>query len=66
MLHSCGNVYAVISDLVDIGLDILHPIQPEAMDILHLKEEFGKDITLQGGSQNSGFTALWNRARNQK
>ena len=49
MLHSCGNVFAVIGDLVDIGLDILHPIQPEAMNIFSLKQEFGGDITLQGG-----------------
>ena len=28
--------------MIDIGLDILHPIQPEAMDILQLKREFGR------------------------
>ena len=49
MLHSCGNVYEIIGDLIDIGLDILHPIQPEAMNIFKLKKEFGKDITFQGG-----------------
>lgn len=47
--HSCGNVYPIIPDLIDIGLDILHPIQPEAMDIYSLKREFGKDLTLNGG-----------------
>jgi hypothetical protein len=31
------------------GLDILHPIQPEAMDILFLKKEFGKDLCFCGG-----------------
>lgn len=49
MLHSCGNIYKIVGDLIDIGLDILHPIQPEAMDIFKLKKEFGKDITFQGG-----------------
>ncbi|MDK1032080.1 MAG: uroporphyrinogen decarboxylase family protein [Planctomycetia bacterium] len=47
--HSCGNVYPIIGDLIDIGLDILHPVQPEAMDIYKLKREFGKDLTLNGG-----------------
>lgn len=47
--HSCGNVYPVIGDMIDIGLDILHPIQPEAMDIFKLKQEFGNDLTLCGG-----------------
>ena len=47
--HSCGYIYPIIGDLIDIGLDILHPIQPEAMDIYELKREFGKDLTLNGG-----------------
>ena len=35
--------------MIDIGLDILHPIQPEAMDILFLKKEYGKELTFCGG-----------------
>ena len=49
MLHTCGHVTPVIPDLIELGLDILHPIQPEAMDILCLKREFGRDITFCGG-----------------
>ena len=49
MLHSCGNVRAVVADLVELGLDILHPVQPEAMDLLELKREFGSDLTFCGG-----------------
>jgi uroporphyrinogen decarboxylase len=49
MLHSCGNVSAIVPDLIEIGLDILHPIQPEAMDVFALKREYGADITFCGG-----------------
>jgi uroporphyrinogen decarboxylase len=49
MLHSCGNISRVIGDLIDIGIDIIHPIQPETMDIYALKAEYGKDVTFQGG-----------------
>ena len=49
VLHTCGNVSKIVPDLIEIGLDILHPIQPEAMDIFALKREFGKDLTLCGG-----------------
>ena len=49
MLHTCGCVTPIIPDLIELGLDILHPIQPEAMDIFALKREFGKDITFCGG-----------------
>ncbi len=47
--HSCGNVHSIIGDMIDAGLDILHPIQPEAMDVLKLKREFGADLTFCGG-----------------
>jgi uroporphyrinogen decarboxylase len=47
--HSCGNIVPIIGDLIDLGLDILHPIQPEAMDILSLKKRFGKDLAFCGG-----------------
>lgn len=49
MLHSCGNLTAIMPDLVETGLDILHPIQPEAMDIMWLKREYGRDLTFCGG-----------------
>lgn len=48
-LHSCGNVREVIPDLIEIGVDVLHPVQPEAMDTGDVKAEFGGDIVLYGG-----------------
>lgn len=47
--HSCGNITEIIGDLIDLGLDILHPIQPEAMDLAFLKREFGAHLTFCGG-----------------
>lgn len=48
-LHSDGNIYSIIGDLIDIGCDILHPVQPEVMDVFKLKREFGQDISFFGG-----------------
>jgi uroporphyrinogen decarboxylase len=59
-LHSCGNVRAVVPDLVELGLDILHPIQPEALDILELKRQFGHQLSFCGGL---GTQDLLNHAR---
>lgn len=53
--HSCGNIVPIIGDLIDIGLDILHPIQPEAMDILFLNREFGRHLTFCGGIPTQGM-----------
>jgi len=49
-VHSCGSIYPIIPDLIEIGADILNPIQPLAkdMDPFKLKKEFGKDICLHG------------------
>lgn len=51
MHHSCGAIKSLIPDLIDLGLDILNPIQPEAsgMEPKKLKKEYGKDITFHGG-----------------
>jgi uroporphyrinogen decarboxylase len=49
--HSCGSIYEFIPDLIEIGVDILNPVQPLAknMEPSRLKAEFGKDITFFGG-----------------
>ena len=49
LLHSCGKISSIVSDFIEIGIDILHPIQPEANNIFMLKKEYGKHITLNGG-----------------
>lgn len=50
-IHSCGSVRPIIPDIIDIGFDILDPIQPLArdMDPYELKREFGRDLCFQGG-----------------
>jgi len=50
-LHSCGSVYEFIPDLIEMGVDILNPLQVSAhnMDSAKLKREFGKDIVFWGG-----------------
>ena len=50
-LHCCGSAYDLIPSLIDIGLDILNPIQTSArnMEPERLKREFGKDICFWGG-----------------
>ncbi len=47
--HSCGDIYEVFPDLVEIGMDIYNTFQPEIYDIRKVKREFGKDITFYGG-----------------
>ena len=48
-LHSCGNITSIIPDLIEVGVEMLQPIQPEAMDIFDLKRRFGAQLCLVGG-----------------
>ena len=50
-LHTSGSVYAIIPDLIEIGLDVLNPVQRSAanMELGKLKREFGKDLCFWGG-----------------
>lgn len=51
IIHSCGSVYEAIPDLIEIGVDVLNPVQPMAknMEPWRLKKEFGNDISFLGG-----------------
>ncbi len=46
--HSDGYVYPILADLVEIGLDILNPVQPKSMDPAKVKKDFGARLTLWG------------------
>jgi uroporphyrinogen decarboxylase len=50
-MHSCGAIRDILPDLIEIGVDIINPVQVSAarMDSAELKREFGKDIVFWGG-----------------
>jgi uroporphyrinogen decarboxylase len=52
--HSCGDNMEILRDFVEIGLQVFHPLQPEAMDIRRAKREFGRDLTFRGGIGTQG------------
>lgn len=51
MYHSCGAIHPLINELIEIGVDILNPVQVSAkeMDTHVLKEQFGDRLTFWGG-----------------
>ena len=46
--HSDGNIYPIIPDLVEIGIDVLNPIQPGSMDPMLLKKQYGDRLSFWG------------------
>jgi uroporphyrinogen decarboxylase len=49
--HSCGSIIPIINDLIDIGVDIIHPIQALAkgMEPERLKKDYGTRVSFCGG-----------------
>jgi uroporphyrinogen decarboxylase len=45
-LHSCGDVRLLLPDIVELGFHILHPVQPECMNIERVKRDFGGELVL--------------------
>jgi len=57
ILHSCGAIHKIIPDLIDAGLDALHPLQAQAvnMDAATLARDFKGKIVFMGGIDNQSF-----------
>jgi uroporphyrinogen decarboxylase len=56
--HCCGSVRWAIPDLIEAGVDILHPLQPSANgngDTPAIKSEFGNRLSFHGGTNNQGL-----------
>jgi uroporphyrinogen decarboxylase len=48
-VHSDGDVSEILPDLIEIGLTVLNPLQPDVMDIYHIKREYGRHLAFHGG-----------------
>ena len=65
-LHSCGNVYRLIGDFIDVGVELLNPVQVSAGemgDTARLKREFGDRLSFLGGDRHATGAAVWNAGR---
>ena len=53
-MHLCGDVSEIIGDLIDCGLNVINPIQPQAMDVRRLSRDFGGKVCFWGGVDVQG------------
>ncbi|MCS7224851.1 MAG: uroporphyrinogen decarboxylase family protein [Armatimonadetes bacterium] len=47
--HSDGNILSIIDDLIEIGVTVLNPIQPECMDLRLIRDRYGDRLAFWGG-----------------
>jgi len=48
-IHSCGDIEELFPDLIEMGVDVVHPVQPEVMNLTDLHNRYGGDIIMYGG-----------------
>lgn len=56
IFHSDGNFLEVLDDLLSLGMNALHPIEPEAIDIVTLKRQIGDRVALVGNIDINALT----------
>jgi len=49
ILHSDGAITDIIPEIIEIGVDVLHPVQSECIDVLEVKKRYGARFTIFGG-----------------
>ncbi|MGD0361716.1 MAG: uroporphyrinogen decarboxylase family protein [Bryobacteraceae bacterium] len=54
ILHSDGDIRAILPDLVEIGMTTLNPVQPEVLDHAWLRKEYGSKLSFYGGISTQG------------
>lgn len=66
--HSCGSILNLLDDFVEIGVDVLNPVQISAkgMDPQWLKDHYGKKFTFWGGATNTQKTLPFGTAEQVK
>jgi len=55
MYHSCGFVEPFIEHLIEVGVDVLNPVQPECMDFAEIHAKYGDRLSFHGtiGTQST-------------
>jgi uroporphyrinogen decarboxylase len=47
--HSDGNIEAILDKLIEIGVDIINPVQPECVDVARVFKRYGRSLVIDGG-----------------
>lgn len=53
ILHSCGNIASLIDDFLELGIDVLDPLQPTCNDLVKIRARTAGRLCLSGGVESS-------------
>jgi len=57
------KVQGLFPKLIDLGVDVFNPFQPEVMDLRENKRQFGQGLSFYGGMSVQRVLPFWNAAR---
>jgi len=49
IIHSCGDITAILDDIVELGVDVFNPFQPEVMNIKNVIMKYSNRLAFYGG-----------------
>jgi len=49
LIHCCGKITELLPDIIECGVDVFNPLQPEVMDVYAVKRNFGDRLSFYGG-----------------
>ncbi len=58
LIHCCGQVQELFPELIEIGLDVFNPFQPDVMDPYAIKKQYGDRLAFYGGVSVQGLLPL--------
>ncbi len=61
--HSCGHIEEIVPDLIEIGVDVLDPCQPQANDIYEWKKQYGNRLCFMGGLDTQSYLSFGDPAK---
>ena len=64
-LHCCGNITPILDDIVEIGVEVINPVQVSnpQMDTKLLKDRYGKDLSFWGAIDTQNVMPMGNVAQ---
>ena len=57
-IHCCGKVQELFPELIEVGVQVFNPFQPEVMDLREMKARYGDALTFYGGRQHPATPAV--------
>jgi uroporphyrinogen decarboxylase len=57
-IHSCGDIQDILPELIEMGVQVYNPFQPEVMNVSEVFDKYYRKLTFHGGLSNQNTMPL--------